>query len=150
MKNLPLGLLAVTFVFSASIALADPMSDILAADEAFEADFNNADAAAVAANFTEGAIALSPGWDVVMGRDNIETMYTAFFSAGFHDLNGHSHDIEFVGDNTAIHVHLQDVTRTDKDGASTPHKFKGLKVWRKGDDGAWLVHRTSFNPMPND
>jgi uncharacterized protein (TIGR02246 family) len=133
-----------------SPAMADPASEIEAAQASFREAFNAQDAAGIAAHFTEDAIALSPGWKIVEGREGIEKMYTAFLNAGFHGLERTPVTIDIIDDSLAIEFYLDAVQRTDKEGVTTEHFFKVLDVWRREDDGTWRIYRTSFNPRPGD
>lgn len=147
-RGLRLALLVYPFLVGA--AAADPASEIAAAHKSFEDAFNSQDAAGVAAHFTEDAIALSPGWNVVEGRDGIETMYTAFLEAGFHDLESTPVTLDFINDDVAVEVFLHTSHRTAGDGARKEHFFKVLDVWQRDEDGSWRIYRTSFNPRPGE
>ncbi|MHA3976422.1 YybH family protein [Halovulum sp. GXIMD14794] len=121
---------------------------IAEARAAFEAAFNGGDPAAVAAMHSEDGIVLAPGWKTTEGRDRIETMYTAFFKAGFSNLRSEEVSFEMAGNDMAVEVVHDQATRTDGNGDKTEHSYKVLRVWKKDADGAWLVHRESFNDLP--
>ena len=132
--------------------LADPASEtaaeIAAASARFDEDFNSGDAGRIAANFTEDAISLSPGWQFVKGRDGTERMFVAFLKAGFSDKTSTIEDLEIVADDTVIEVLWDEVSRTTTSGAIQREYDKNLRVWRRGDDGVWRVHRWSWNSLP--
>lgn len=139
--------LAAAALTLAPMAFAGSAEEIAAAVQSYEETFNAGDAAGLAMQYTEYGIAHAPGWKVVSGRDGLERMYTAFFKAGFSDLRSEPDTLETEGD-MAVETYVVTTTRTDGDGAKTDHSYKELRVWKRGDDGAWRVHRLSFNSMP--
>ncbi|PWE29346.1 hypothetical protein DDZ14_17310 [Maritimibacter sp. 55A14] len=148
MKLLIVSALGATLL--GSQVLADPASEIAAASAKFDEDFNSGDAGRIAANFTEDAISLSPGWQFVRGRDGTERMFTAFLKAGFSDKTSTTEDLEIVTDDTVIEVFWDEVSRKTKSGSIEREYDKNLRVWRKGNDGVWRVHRWSWNRLPQN
>jgi len=68
-------LLAAAFAASAVPALAQDKAAIQKLNDAWAAAFNQGDAAAVAALYTENAYVLPPGAEIVKGRPAIETFW---------------------------------------------------------------------------
>ena len=139
------------FILCAAIAApaaADPADEIAAASATFDDAFNSGDPAQIAANFTEDAIALSPGWKFVSGRDKVETMFSAFMKAGFGDKVSTTESLEIVSDDAAIEVLWDEVSRSDKSGAIHREYSKILRTWRKEADGVWRIHRWAWNDLP--
>ena len=79
-RLLPRALLAAALF--ATPALADEAADIKAQNAAFEEAFNAGDSAAVAALYTEDAIALPPGGPMVEGRAAIQEMWQGAMDGG--------------------------------------------------------------------
>ncbi|HUF57551.1 MAG TPA: SgcJ/EcaC family oxidoreductase, partial [Thermohalobaculum sp.] len=125
----------------AAPALADDSAAIEGRLDAFEQAFNAGDAAAVAAFYTEDAVALPPGAPMVRGREAIQAMWQGAIDGGFTDLELTPEEIEVIGD-TAIE--MSTLSGTTADGPTTG---KYIVVWKKsGDD--WLLHRDIWNMSP--
>ncbi|GMG85104.1 hypothetical protein LNKW23_43200 [Paralimibaculum aggregatum] len=103
-------------------ATADTVSEIAAAGEKRDEDFNSGDAA---------------------------RMFRAFLQAGFSDETSTIENLEIVPDDTAIEVFWDEVSRTTKSGEMHREFDKNLRVWRRGGDGIRRVHRWSFSSLPN-
>lgn len=139
MSRLCLALAAALLI--ASPALADDAADIQAQDEAFQAAFNASDAAAVAALYTEDAVALPPGGPMVRGREAIQEMWQGALDGGLADLALMPGEIEVTGD-TAWEMSTMSGMLSDE-----PISGKYVVVWKKDGD-TWLLHRDIWNMSP--
>ena len=139
MSRICLALAATLFV--ATPALSDDSAAIEAKLDAFEQAFNAGDAAAVAAFYTEDAVALPPGGPMVRGRDAIQEMWQGAIDGGFTDLELMVEEIEVMGD-TAI-----EMSTLSGMAGGEPAPGKYVVIWKKvGDD--WLLHRDIWNMSP--
>lgn len=97
----------------------------------------------IAALHTDDALVLPPDGPIVKGRKAIENFWRdAAATLGLESATLKTLDLEVAGD-TAYEVgEAQLRTRTG------PATVKYIVVWRKGDDGAWRLHRDIWNSMP--
>ena len=136
--------LAATLALAAP-ALADDAADIGSRSVAFEEAYNGGQAAALAALYTEDAVAMPPGGPVVRGRHDIQAMWQSAMDAGLKKLDLMEGEIEVIGD-TAIEMSTFIGTMAGEGGdAPAPGKF--VVVWKKLND-EWLLHRDIWNAMP--
>ena len=134
-------------LLAATPALADDSAAIGAQNAAFEQAFNAGDAAAVAALYTEDAVALPPGGPMVRGREAIQAMWQGALDGGFKDLALEAGELEVMGD-TAWEMSTLSAAIAGENG-ETPFAGKYIVVWKKaGDD--WLLHRDIWNASPTE
>lgn len=128
-------------LLAASPVLADDTAAIEGQADAFEAAFNAGDAAAVAALYTEDAVALPPDGPFVRGRDAIQAMWQGAIDGGLGNLALMPEEIQVTGD-TAWEMSTLSGTLGDE-----PVQGKYIVVWKKnGED--WLLHRDIWNMTP--
>ena len=95
--------------------------------------------------YTEGAKVLAPDAPIVTGRKAIEDFWReAAIALGLVSVTLKTLDLE-VSEGTAYEVGQADLKLSS--GKAT---VKYIVVWRRGDDGAWRLHRDIWNSMPAD
>ena len=103
----------------------------------WNAAFNNKDAQAVAALYTERA-SLSPGnQKVLVGREAIQALFQSFIDAGVHD-----HAIEVISTHTADGLAYQTSNwsakgAADKDGVEASIGGVLTSILQRQEDGTW-------------
>ena len=99
--------------------------------------------AELAGLYTDDAKVLAPDAPIVTGRKAIENFWRDAASAlGLVGATLKTLDLE-VSENTAYEVGQADLKLSS--GQAT---VKYIVVWRRGDDGAWRLHRDMWNSMP--
>ena len=107
--------------------------------------FNQGDAAAATALYTEDAILFPPGHDMVRGLQAIQEFLAAYIETNV--LSGlvlTSSDVQAGGNLAVGAVNVQ--------GLTSGYEGKALVVWKKQEDGSWKLYRDmwSSNLMPAD
>lgn len=116
----------------------------------FEEAFNQGDAAAVAALYTEDAIAMPPGQEMASGRAAIEQgMNADLENFALSGLSLTTTDVEVSGD-LAVEVGTYSIKAGDLEDNG-----KYVVVWKKQDDDTWKIHRDIWNsnvapPQPEE
>ena len=106
----------------------------------FTEAFNHGNSAAVAAFYTEDAIALPPGQDMVRGRPAIQE-----FNAIDIETNALSglvlttSDVQVAG-NLAVEVGAYSIQ-----AGAMQDEGKYVVVWKKQEDGSWKLYRDIWN-----
>jgi len=112
----------------------------------FSEAYASGDAKAVAAFYTEDAIAFPPGGEMVKGRQAIQQMWQSTMDSGVKSLSfsvvdvGESGDLAHETGTAVLNIHAQ-----GKDPTTASVKY--VVVWkRQGDD--WKLHRDIWNDLP--
>jgi uncharacterized protein (TIGR02246 family) len=112
----------------------------------FSEAYARGDAKAVAAFYTEDAIAFPPGGDMVKGRQAIQEMWQSTMDSGVKSLSftvvdvGASGDLAHETGTAVMNVHAE-----GKDPTTASVKY--VVVWkRQGND--WKLHRDIWNDLP--
>jgi uncharacterized protein (TIGR02246 family) len=123
------------------MAKADKLrKEIAAANENFEAAFEQQDAAALAALYTKGGQVLPPNSDVVTGREAIQGFWQAVMDMGIRRAELEIVEVEDHG-KTAIEVSRFTLYA---EGGAVADRGKYIVVWKKRKTG-WKLHRDIFN-----
>ena len=130
----------------ASAASAETAEDaIRAADRRFAAAFNRGDSAALAEFYTPDAAVLPPGAPRADGRAAIERVWREAIRSGLRDLSLRPAEV-VVLDGTAYATGSGTFTMPSAGGGGTQQgTLKYLEIWRRGEDGAWRLHRDIWN-----
>ena len=129
----------------ASAASAETAEDaIRAADRRFAAAFNQGDSAALAEFYTPDAAVLPPGAPRADGRAAIERVWREAMRSGLRDLSLRPAAI-VVLDDTAYATGSGTFTMPGASGGTQQGTLKYLEIWRRGEDGAWRLHRDIWN-----
>lgn len=135
------------FSLLSGAALAEGHDQIRAAQDAWEASFNTGSAEAAASNYTETAKLMPPGRDLYDGREAVKAFWGAVLDAGVHSLELDVIEVEVLGD-TAIEVGTWAAIRVDENGADVPIHGNSLVIWKRGEDGTWLMSHDIYNYNP--
>ena len=145
--------LAVSFMVSCEKAAKDTTAEdsraIEAASEQFTNAYNQGDAAAVAALYTEEAKRLPPNNPMMIGRENIQAIYEASFDAGVSNLRLTVIDFNVNGDMAHEVGKYSDTTQPDE-GEAISESGKYVRIWKRVN-GTWKVDVLIFNssvPLP--
>jgi uncharacterized protein (TIGR02246 family) len=110
----------------------------------FAAAFNRGDAKAVAAMYTEDAIALPPDADLVRGRAAIEKLWTEAMASGMKTLAFTVLDVQSSG-NLAVETGRAMIGLQPPGQPMTTQAGKYVVVWQRGADGQWRLLRDIWN-----
>jgi len=112
----------------------------------FAEAYGRGDAKAVAAFYTEDAIAFPPGADMVKGRQAIQKMWQETMDSGVKSLSFTVIDVGASGDLAhETGTALMNVQPAGKEPTTASVKY--VVVWKKqGND--WKLHRDIWNDLP--
>ena len=146
--------LAVPFLVSCTTApppdtTAEDLQAIKAVSEQFTNAYNQGDATAVAAYYTEEAKRLPPNSPMIVGRESIQAIYQASFDAGVGDLRITVIELSVSGDMAHEVGKYTDTTQPDV-GEAISDSGKYVRIWKRVN-GSWKVDVLIFNtslPLP--
>jgi len=125
-------------------------SAVRAAIEQLGARFSEAyargDMKAVAAFYTEDAIAFPPGGEMTKGRPAIQQMWQSTMDSGVKSLAFTVVDVGASGD-LAHETGTAELKIQPAGKEATTAKVKYVVVWKKQPDG-WKLHRDIWNDLP--
>jgi uncharacterized protein (TIGR02246 family) len=110
----------------------------------FSAAFNRGDVKAVAAMYTEDAIALPPDADIVRGRTAIEKLWTDAMASGMKSITFTVLDVQSSGD-LAVETGRAAIGLQTAGQPVTTQAGKYVVVWQRGADGQWRLLRDIWN-----
>jgi uncharacterized protein (TIGR02246 family) len=110
----------------------------------FSAAFNRGDVKAVAAMYTEDAIALPPDADIVRGRTAIEKLWTDAMASGMKSITFTVLDVQSSGD-LAVETGRAAIGLQPAGKPVTTQTGKYVVVWQRGADGQWRLLRDIWN-----
>jgi uncharacterized protein (TIGR02246 family) len=119
---------------------SDIRETIAAANEVFMAAFKRADAASLAALYTEGGQVLPPNAGFVTGKQAIQGFWQAVFDMGIKEARMEVVEAEKHGD-TVVEVSKFKLLG---DGGQLMDEGKYIVIWKQ-EDGQWKLHRDIFN-----
>ena len=144
-------LLFVSLMSAASaVCWAEDTSAVRTAIEQLGARFSEAyargDAKAVAAFYTDDAIAFPPGGEMMKGRQAIQEMWQSTMDSGVKSLTFTVLDVGTTGDLAhETGTALLKIQPAGKDPTTASVKY--VVVWKKQPDG-WKLHRDIWNDLP--
>jgi uncharacterized protein (TIGR02246 family) len=136
---------AATVLWSGAALAETALEAVSAADRKFEQAFNRGDAAAVAAMYTPDGAVLPPGAPRADGREAIERFWRGAIDAGVGDITLRPEEVAESGD---LAYEVGSATLRSRASGAPPVSVKYVVVWRRGQDGAWRLHRDIRNPNP--
>ncbi len=147
-------MLAMPFLVSCTTApppdtSAEDRQAIKAASIQFADAFNQGDAAAMAAHFTEEAKYLPPNSPMIVGREGIQAFYQASFDAGVGNFQLTMIDLHVYGD-MAHDIGKYTLTIQPEEGEAINDSGKYLVILKRVN-GAWQLDAVSLNssvPLP--
>jgi len=102
------------------------------------------DADALAALVTEDATVMPPNAAPVEGREAIRSLAAGMFSAmTISDFGIEAQEVEFFG-STAIEIATYREILTMNGQEPAPVRGRYAIVWKRDEEGRWLVHRNMF------
>ena len=112
---------------------------------AFEQAYNSGDSAALAELYTEDAAILPPDAARAEGRDAIGRFWGGAMEQGLKNLDLTATEVEGM-DDAAVEIGTFTATAPAAEGGGESEVAgKYLVVWKRGDDGAWRLHRDIWN-----
>jgi uncharacterized protein (TIGR02246 family) len=110
----------------------------------FTAAYNRADAAGVAALYTENAVTQPPNSEAVRGREDIQRFMQDGFAVGLKDLDLTTVSVEGSGD-TAYEIGTYTIKNAPRGKAAMTDSGKYMAVWKRGADGEWKLYADIWN-----
>jgi ketosteroid isomerase-like protein len=121
------------------------------ADADFAATFNRGDLDALETIHENGAMMLAPDSPMTVGgSEAVVQGYREMWDAGWRNLSLSSVEIGSDG-NLAYNVGNAESDVPTKDGTTKRIAAKYVDIYRRGEDGLWKIHVTSYNmdePLP--
>jgi uncharacterized protein (TIGR02246 family) len=132
----------------AQAAKADPVrAAIEKQNAAFSAAFARGDVAALAAAYTEDAIAFPPDADMVRGRAAIQALWQSLRDAGAKSVTLKTIDVD-AGGRLAAETGTAVLKIQPPNAAEQSQMVKYVVVWKRQADGSWKLYRDIWNAMP--
>ncbi len=145
--------LAVPFLVSCEKAAKDTTAEdsqaIKAASKQWVDAFNQGDAAALAALYTEEAKLLEPNSPLIVGRDSIQAIFQGFFDTGALELQLTVIELSVNGD-MAHRVGKYTLTIQPEEGEAISDNGKYVEIWKR-ENGTWKMDVDIWNtslPLP--
>jgi uncharacterized protein (TIGR02246 family) len=137
--------LCLALACAVQVRAEEPSPDIRGLQKAatdFVTAYNNKDAAALAALFTEdGEMADTTGKDLTSGRDEIQARYEEVFAGDSPSMAIEVDSVRLVAPNLAIEDGTFHLTPSG-DGNAPPHSTNYTAVLMKNDKGGWQIAST--------
>jgi uncharacterized protein (TIGR02246 family) len=120
----------------------------------FSAAYATLDADRVAAIYTEDALMLPPGGEILKGRAAIRERYADGFDED--RKRGHTRRITFelvdrlVSGDVRNDYGYYTITGRSPSGHEQEHRGKFAKVWQRGRDGVWRIRSDSYSSAPKN
>ncbi len=143
MKALALAASAFLLAAAPSLAQQQAPAEIADANRRFEQAFNRGDAAAVAALYTENAVLLPPGADMLTGRRAAQTFWQGAYGSGARNLSLNTVSVETYGD-AAREIGRFTLEAPGQGGQTSRVEGKYVVVWKKTADG-WRLDTDIWN-----
>ena len=129
-------------------ANAQPAKEYIADCQAYFAkSINGKNAAGAASHFAEDAWVLPPNGLRVDGRENIQKFWQGAIDYGVSDLKLTPVEVIESGD-FAYASNTFTYKMPGKDSKIVDGAGKSLAVWKKAQDGTWLLYRDMWNDDP--
>ncbi|MCU1288284.1 MAG: hypothetical protein JWN60_513 [Acidobacteria bacterium] len=116
---------------------------IASANQNFMDAFKRADAAGLAALYTDDTRLLPPGFPMMSGREAVQSFWQSAMDTGIKAARLETVEVESEG-NLASEIGRFVLTVQPHGGESTEMTGKYLVVWKK-QDGAWKLHIDIWN-----
>ena len=146
-------MLAMPFLVSCTTAPQDTTAEdsqaIRAASKQWVDAFNQADAAATAAIYTEDAKMLPPNSSIIIGREGIQAFFQGFYDVGGRDAQLTVIDLHVQGDMAHV-VGKYTFTIQPEEGEAISDNGKYVEIWKR-ENGSWKISADIFNtsiPLP--
>ena len=133
-------IVTVAALAGSAIAQSPQRVAIEAANKQFSAAVAKKDVAAIVALYTDDAIVLPQGFEMVRGKEAIKGLFEGLLASGVSGITLTTLEVESFGD-TANEVAQFELKGPD---GKVVDKGKSLVVWKKVK-GEWRMHRDIFN-----
>lgn len=127
-----------------ALDLAQVQKAIEEANLKFGEAFRQADAAAVAALYTDDAILLPPNSDMIRGKQGIESFWQVVIDMGVKDAALTTVEIMGVGD-MVCEIGQYALTIQPEGQEAMEDKGKYVVIWKQAEDGSWNLHVDIWN-----
>ena len=121
------------------------------ADALFAETFNRGDIDALKSIHEDDVIMLAPDCPLTIGdSEAVIQNYREMWDAGYRNISFSSVEIASDG-NLAYHVGKAEFDVPTKEGPTKRVAAKYVDIYRRGEDGLWKIHLTSYNmdqPLP--
>ena len=118
----------------------DILNDIRKADDAFEKNFNQGNAAGIAELYTNDGMLLPTGSDFIKGKEAIRDFWQGAMNLGLKEAKLDILEVELQGD-TVVEVGRYQLKGA---GDEVLDQGKYLVVWKQ-EEGQWRLHRDIWN-----
>jgi uncharacterized protein (TIGR02246 family) len=108
------------------------------------AAFNQGDAAAVAALYTDDATLMPPNSAMIEGRQGVQDCWQGAIQSGLKDASLTTVEVRASGE-TAYEIGKCSLTAHAQGKDPQVVSGKYVVVWQKGSDGAWKLHVDIWN-----
>jgi uncharacterized protein (TIGR02246 family) len=116
-----------------------------AANDRFVDAVKRGDTTAMAANYTDDAVVMSPGAEAWRGRDAVRKGFAGMVAQmPIKDMSLRIDDV-MVGGDLAVETGTYEMTVQPQGGREMKDKGKYLVVWKRQADGSWKIARDIFN-----
>lgn len=126
---------------------AEAKKAIEAANASISAAVKQQDAKAIAAHYTDDAIALPPDHAMVKGRSQIESFWKESLDGGMKQLMLETVSVERSG-GLAVETGTATLKIQPEGKEAQTLEGKYVVVWKHGKDGAWKLDRDIWNMTP--
>jgi uncharacterized protein (TIGR02246 family) len=112
--------------------------------------FNQGDAAAVAALYTDNAVLMPPNNEMIQGREGIQQFWNGAMQMGMTDVTLTTVDLEGSG-NLAYEIAKYSLTIQPEGQEVMKDVGKYIVVWKRQEDGTWKIQADIWNtsmPVP--
>jgi uncharacterized protein (TIGR02246 family) len=147
MRSAFVALCAVAFLWAGGVQAETAREAIEDANRTFENAFNRGDAGSVAQMYTWDGAVLPPDAPRADGRDAIQRFWQRAIDGGLRDLSLQAVEVEEAG-NIAYEVGIATLKARTASGSMQALSLKYVIIWRRGEDGAWRLHRNIWNANP--
>ena len=146
MKNILFYMIALLLLSSCQKDISSDVVAITAMSKARATAFNEGDAKAIAAYFTEDAVLMAPGVEPKVGPKAVGTYYQSIFDQYETRLNSYYDEVEVSG-SLAFGRGTAEVTLIPKNGDSTTTTSvsKYLNILQKQPNGEWKTTHDIWN-----
>lgn len=133
-----------TAAFVQPVAAEDVRQAVEAGNAKWMAAFNQGDAAAVAALYTDDATLMPPNSATIEGREGVQDFWHGAIQSGLKDASLTTVSVQASGE-TAYEIGKFSLTAHSPGKDPQVVSGKYVVVWQKGSDGAWKLHVDIWN-----
>ena len=136
--------LGVTILGSTTVAAEEVRQAVESGNAKWMAAFNQGDAAAVAALYTDNAILMPPNSGMVEGRQGVQDFWQGAIQSGLKGAALTTVSVQVSGE-TAYEIGKFSLSVYAEDKEPQAISGKYVVVWKKASDGMWKLHVDIWN-----